>query len=41
MRQEFLNGCLVTFIEKEFFFQAKDMDIIARFQNMKNQKVVL
>jgi len=24
MGQKFLNGCLVTFIEREFFFQAKD-----------------
>ena len=41
MGQEFLNGCLVTFIEREFFLQAKDKDIIARFQNMKDRKLVL
>ena len=31
MGQKFLNGCLVTFIEREFFFQAKDQDIISYF----------
>jgi hypothetical protein len=41
MGQEFLNGCLVTFIEREFFLQTKDKDIIARFQNMKDRKLVL
>ena len=41
MGQEFLNGCLVTFIEREFFLQVKDKDIITHFQNMKDRKLVL
>jgi hypothetical protein len=41
MGQKFLNGCLVTFIEREFFLQVKDEDIITQFQNMKDQKVRL
>ena len=39
--QKFLNGCLVTFIEREFFLQAKDEDIIKYFQDMKDRKVIL
>jgi len=41
MGQKFLNGCLVTFIEREFFFQAKDQDIISYFQAIKDRKVKL
>ena len=29
---EYLNNCFVTFIEKEFFSQVKDDDIINQFQ---------
>jgi len=41
MGQTFLNNCLITFIEREFFLQAKDEDIIKYFQNMKHRKVIL
>jgi len=36
---QYLNDCLVTFIEREFFLQVKDKDIINRFQTMKNRKI--
>jgi hypothetical protein len=36
---QYLNDCLVTFIEREFFLQVKDKDIINRFQSMKNRKI--
>jgi hypothetical protein len=32
MGDEYLNNCLVTFIEREFFSQVKDDDIINEFQ---------
>ena len=32
---------LFTFIEREFFFQAKDQDIISYFQAIKDRKVKL
>jgi len=41
MRHDFLNNCLTTFIEREFFLQAKDEDIIDYFQAMKDRKVIL
>jgi hypothetical protein len=41
MGQIFLNGCLVTFIERDFFLQVKDEDIVTSFQALKNRKVVL
>jgi hypothetical protein len=41
MGQNLLNGCLVTFIEREFFLEVKDEDIIAQFQSMKDRKVRL
>ncbi|XP_039841178.1 uncharacterized protein LOC120701078 [Panicum virgatum] len=41
MGQDFLNNCLTTFIEREFFLQAKDEDIINYFQAMKDRKVIL
>jgi len=41
MGQNFLNNCLTTFIEREFFLQAKDEDIINYFQAMKDRKVIL
>jgi hypothetical protein len=31
MGERFLNDCLVTFFEREFFLQVKDDEIIARF----------
>jgi hypothetical protein len=41
MGQQYLNGCLVTLIEREFFLQAKEQDIITHFQSIKDRKVVL
>jgi hypothetical protein len=41
MGQQYLNGCLVTLIEREFFMQVKDEDIITHFQSIKDRKVVL
>jgi len=41
MGQDYLNDGLVTFIGREFFLQAKDENIINRFQSMKYPKVVL
>ena len=41
MGQNFLNNCLTTFIEREFFLQAKDEDIIKYFQAMMEHKVIL
>jgi hypothetical protein len=38
IRDQYLNDCLVTFIEREFFLQVKDKDIINRFQTMKNRR---
>jgi hypothetical protein len=39
MRDQYLNDCLVTFIERDFFLQVKDDNIIKRFQEMKFHKV--
>jgi hypothetical protein len=36
---QYLNDCLVTFIEREFFLQVKDRDIINRFQALKDRRV--
>lgn len=41
MGQKVLNGCLVTFIERQFFLQVKDENIITQFQSLKDRKVVL
>ncbi|KAK3118669.1 hypothetical protein QOZ80_9BG0703720 [Eleusine coracana subsp. coracana] len=41
MGQKYLNGCLITFIEREFFLQAKNEGIITYFQSIKNRKVKL
>ena len=41
MGQDFLNDCLITFIEREFFLQVKDEDIITHFQSIKQRKVIL
>jgi hypothetical protein len=40
MGVEYLNNCLVTFIEREFFSQVKDEDIIDLFQKV-NRRVIL
>ena len=40
MGQKNLNGCLVIFIERQFFLQVKNEDIITQFQNLKDHKVV-
>jgi hypothetical protein len=40
MRQKNLNGCLVIFIERQFFLQVKNEDIISQFQSLKDHKVV-
>ena len=32
MEDQYLNDCLVTFIEKDFFFHVTDEDIISPFQ---------
>jgi hypothetical protein len=39
MSEQYLNDCLVTFIERDFFLQVKADDIIKRFQEMKFHKV--
>jgi hypothetical protein len=39
MRDQYLNDCLVTFIECDFFLQVKDEDIIKHFQEMEFRKV--
>ena len=41
MGQKYLNDCLVTFIERYFFLQVKDEDIITHFQSIKDRKVIL
>jgi hypothetical protein len=40
MGDEYLNNCMVTFIEREFFNQPKDEDVINLFQQ-GNQRVIL
>lgn len=39
MGDQYLNDCLVTFIERQFFLQVKDNDIINRYQAMRDRKV--
>ena len=41
MGDQYLNDCLVTFIERDFFMQVKDEDIIKCFQEMRFRKVKL
>ena len=41
MGEQYLNDCLVTFLEREFFMQVKDDDVISRFQGMKHRRVKL
>ncbi|XP_010484985.1 PREDICTED: uncharacterized protein LOC104763292 [Camelina sativa] len=38
---EFLNGCLVCFIEKDVFNTITNETVIKRFQNMKNHRMLL
>jgi hypothetical protein len=40
MGDKYLNNCLVTFVEREFFSQVKDEDVINLFQK-GNHKVIL
>jgi hypothetical protein len=40
MGDEYLNNCLVTFVEREFFKQVKDEDVINLFQK-GDRKVIL
>ena len=41
MGNQLLNDCLVTFIEREFFFEVKDDVVISRFQAMTKRMVEL
>ncbi|XP_057247567.1 uncharacterized protein LOC125492695 [Beta vulgaris subsp. vulgaris] len=41
MGHQFLNDCLVTFLEKEVFLQVSNDDIIDRFQKMKTRRMHL
>ena len=40
MGDEYLNNCLVTFVEREFFRQVKDEDVINLFRK-GDRKVIL
>jgi hypothetical protein len=40
MGDEYLNNCLVTFVEREFFNQVKDEDVINLF-NQGDRRVIL
>ena len=40
MGDEYLNNCLVTFVEREFFNQVKDEDVIKLFQK-GDRRVIL
>ena len=40
MGDDYLNNCLVTFVEREFFNQVKDEDVINLFQK-GDRKVIL
>ncbi|XP_074290104.1 uncharacterized protein LOC141616842 [Silene latifolia] len=39
MGNPLLNHCLVTYIEKDFFVQVSDDDVLKRFQNMKSRRM--
>ena len=41
MGDQFLNDCLVTYIEKDLFDEVCDERIMQRWQNMKSRKGVL
>jgi hypothetical protein len=40
MGDEYLNHCLVTFVEREFFSKVKDKDVINVFQQ-GDRRVIL
>jgi hypothetical protein len=40
MSDDYLNNCMVTFVERELFNQVKDEDVINLFQK-GNRKVIL
>ena len=40
MGEQYLNDCLVTFLEREFFQQVKDEDIISRFRATESRRVI-
>lgn len=40
MGDQFLNDCLVTFIEKEMFLQISDDKIVNRFREMKTRRII-
>ncbi|KAL4316404.1 hypothetical protein AHAS_Ahas15G0281700 [Arachis hypogaea] len=40
MRDEWLNNCLVTYIERETFNQVDNEIIIQHFQNMKKRRKI-
>ncbi|XP_057247350.1 uncharacterized protein LOC104893473 [Beta vulgaris subsp. vulgaris] len=41
MGDQFLNDCLVTYIERDLFLQVSDDDVIKRFQSMKDRRMHL
>ena len=41
MGEQYLNDCLVTFLERDLFVQVTNDDIISRFQAMATRKVKL
>ena len=38
IRDQWMNDCLVTYIEKDIFKTIKCKEIMQRFQNMKNRR---
>jgi len=38
IEDEFLNDCLVTYIESDIFDSVENEKILQRFQNMKSQR---
>ncbi|KAL6520811.1 hypothetical protein OROHE_016992 [Orobanche hederae] len=40
MGDQFLNDCLVTFIEKEMFLQVSDDKIVDRFREMRTRRII-
>ena len=40
MGDDYLNNCMVTFVERDFFRKVKDEDVINRFQK-GDRKVIL
>ena len=41
MGDQFLNDCLVTYVENELFDKVDDERIMHRFQNIKNRRIML